>query len=114
MTTKRSNGAHEAPDTVSVLAAVLQGPTASSFVMSQRFALEAVRFWARRMRAYADQMEVLAGCSSADDLAQAQTRFLDRMRDDYAAETQAMTAMLTPEKRARRTRATDSGEAAEA
>jgi hypothetical protein len=103
MTSKRSNGANEAPDSVSALVAMMQGPTASSFAMSQRIALEAARFWARRMRAYADQMETLAACTSPDDFAGAQTRFLERMRDDYAAESQAIGALLTPERRARRT-----------
>jgi hypothetical protein len=103
MTSKRSNGAQEASDSVSALVAMMQGPAAGSFVVSQRFALEAAKFWARRMRAYADQMETLASCSTPDDFAGAQTRFLERMRDDYAAESQAIGALLTPERRARRT-----------
>ena len=56
------------------------------------------------MRAYADQMEDLAACSTADDVAGAQTRFLERMRDDYTAESQAIGALLTPEPKATRRR----------
>ena len=93
------------------MVAMRQGPAANSFLVSQRFALEAARFWARRMRAYADQMETLAGCTSPDDVANAQTRFIERMRDDYAAESQAIGALLSPERRARRTSAADSEEA---
>jgi hypothetical protein len=103
MPAKRNNGAAHAPDPVSPFVAMMQTPTANSFLMSQRFALEAAKFWARRMRAYADQMEMLAGCSSAEDVASAQTRFLERMRDDYAEESQAISALLTPaEKPSRR------------
>ena len=98
MTARRKNGAQEAPDAVSSMVAMMQGPTANTFLVSQRFALEAARFWARRMHAYADQMEQLAGCRSPDELAGVQSRFLERLRDDYAAETQAFTALLTPER----------------
>lgn len=95
MTSKRRDGAAEASDTVTSLVSMLQGPAASSFVVSQRLALEAARFWARRMHAYADQMETLAACASADDVAAAQTRFIERMRDDYVAESEALGALLT-------------------
>jgi hypothetical protein len=112
MTAKRSNGAHEASDTVFPFAALMQLPTANSFLVSQRIALEAARFWARRMHAYADQMETIASCASPDEFANAQTRFLERMRDDYAAESEAIGAMLTPERAARRSSKGDGGEAA--
>jgi hypothetical protein len=98
MTSKRTNGAREASDSVSSIFAAMQMPTANSLVMSQRIALESARFWARRMHAYADQMEALVSCRSPDDLATVQTQFLERMRDDYAAESQAIGAMLTPER----------------
>jgi hypothetical protein len=103
MTSKRSNGAREAPDTVLGIFTALQTPAANSFVVSQRIALESAKFWARRMRAYADQMETLATCTSPDEIAGAQTRFIERMRDDYASESQAIGALLTPERTARRT-----------
>ncbi len=53
MTAKRSNGASKAPESLFPFTAMM--PAASSFLASQRIALEAARFWARRMRAYADQ-----------------------------------------------------------
>lgn len=81
----------------SPFAEMFQAPTAQSFLVSQRFALEAARFWARRMRAYADQMETLAGCATPSDLATAQTRFLERLREDYAAESEALSALLASE-----------------
>lgn len=104
MTTKRRDGAAEASDTVTSLVAMLQGPAANSLVVSQRFAIEAARFWARRMHAYADQMEALVACASADDVAAAQTRFIERMREDYVAESETLGALLTPppQTRARR------------
>jgi hypothetical protein len=97
MTSRRNTDAHEASKTISTFADLIQTPTANSLIMSQRLALEAARFWARRMRAYADQMETLVGCRSPDDLASAQTKFIERMRDDYAQESEAITALLTPE-----------------
>jgi len=97
MANRRSNGANGAPESVSSLVDIMQTPAANTFLVSQRFAFEAAKFWARRMRAYADQMEELANCRSADDLTSAQTRFLDRMREDYATETEAFNALLKPE-----------------
>lgn len=95
MTNKRST-APEAQNSPAMLAA-MQMPVAQSFAVSQRLALESAKFWARRMRAYADQMEVLASCRSADEFSGAQTRFFERMREDYAAESEAIGALLTPE-----------------
>ena len=96
MTAKRRTDAPDTPDTVSSFVALLQGPAANSFAVSQRFALEAARFWARRMHAYADQMETLAACTTPDEMAVAQTRFIERMRDDYAAESKALGALVAP------------------
>jgi hypothetical protein len=95
MTSKRSSGVNGAGETVTSLVGIMQTPAANTFVVSQRLAFEAAKFWARRMRAYADQMEELANCRSADDVAGAQTRFLDRMRDDYAAESEAFGQLLS-------------------
>ena len=102
MTPKRRNGAHEASDTtISSLVALMQGPAASSFAVGQRIALEAARFWARRMHAYADQMEAFAACTSADELARVQTHFIERMRDDYAAESKVLGELVAPGTRPR-------------
>ncbi len=97
MTSRRKKEPNGASNTISTFADMIQTPTANSLIMSQRLALEATRFWARRMRAYADQMETLASCRSADDLADAQTKFLERMREDYAAESEAIGELLNPE-----------------
>ena len=92
MAVKR-NGAHRADtiDSFTSIAAFAPSSAASSFLMTQRMALEAARFWARRMHAYADQMEALAACSSPDQFIGAQTRFVERLQDDYAAESAAFT-----------------------
>jgi hypothetical protein len=95
MANKRNNGGNGSPDSVSSLVDIMQTPAANTFLVSQRFALEAARFWARRMHAYADQMEVLATCRSTDDIAGAQTRFLERMREDYAVESEAIGSLLS-------------------
>jgi len=92
MTRKRTNGADPAAEAISAMFNPMQAPPA--FAVSQRLAMESARFWARRMHAYANQMEALAGCTSVDQLAEAQSRFIDRMREDYAAETKALSAIL--------------------
>ena len=69
MANRRSNGGNGSPESVSSLVEIMQAPAANTFLVSQRFALEAAKFWARRMRAYADQMEDLASCRSPDDIA---------------------------------------------
>ncbi|HYD86962.1 MAG TPA: phasin family protein [Vitreimonas sp.] len=96
MPAKTTNGADGAPDKTPFMFAVMPNPALHSIVASQRVALETARFWARRMHAYADQMEMLAGCSSPDEFARAQTRFIERMRDDYTDENRKLSALLTP------------------
>ena len=91
MTAKR-NGARQTPDLLAPL-------NANSFVASQRIALEAARFWARRMHAYADQMETLCKCTSPDDLMKAQRGFIDRMQQDYAEESAALTQLMASPER---------------
>lgn len=81
-------------DAVETLAVFAQMPAANGFLLSQKLALEAARFWARRMRAYADQMEEFARCTSVEDFAGAQQRFVERMRRDYAAETDVFASLL--------------------
>lgn len=98
MPDKRNNdngAAQQAPETVTSFMRAMQAPAANSFVMSQRLALEAARFWARRMRAYADQMEALACCSTPEEFAETQKRFVDRWRDDYAAESEELSKLLS-------------------
>ncbi len=95
MANRRNNGGNGSPDSVSSLVDMMQTPAANTFLLSQRFALEAAKFWARRMRAYADQMDDLAHCRSADDIAGAQTRFLERMREDYVVESEAIGELLS-------------------
>ena len=87
MTAKR-NGARSTPDLLATL-------NATSFAASQRLALEAARFWARRMHAYADQMETLCKCTSPDELMKAQRGFIDRMQQDYAEESATFTHLLS-------------------
>ncbi len=93
--TERTAAADSAP------IAPLLNPASAPFLVGQRLAFEAARFWARRMHAYADQLETLADCTSPDDLARAQSRFLERMREDYAAEGKLISAVLSPEQRGR-------------
>lgn len=95
MTAKRSNGAH-APDSTPMIFALMPNPAIQSFAASQRVALEAARFWARRMHAYADQMETLARCGTPNEFARAQTEFIDRLREDYSAESKVIAQLITP------------------
>lgn len=96
MTAKRSNGANGAPETISSVVSMLQGPAASGLLVSQRLAFEAARFWARRMRAYADQFELLATCTDPQQFAKANAHFLEQLQQDYVSESAVVTEMLTP------------------
>ncbi len=64
------------------------------FQLSQKLALEAARFSAQRLRAYADQMEKLARCSNPADLVALQTAYFTRLQEEYAAETDAVQRLL--------------------
>jgi hypothetical protein len=86
--------ANETASAVSSVFGMFQSPTANGFFLSQKLALEGARFWARRMRAYADQMEVLARCTSPDQVAAAHGQFFERMQDDYAQETAAVSEIV--------------------
>lgn len=94
MTAKQRNGAASAPDTTPFMFAIMPNPALQTFAASQRVALEAARFWARRMHSYAEQMETLCECAGPDDVARAQSMFLERMREDYAEESKALRAIL--------------------
>src|SRR5262245_41680777 len=63
--------------------------------VSQRIALEAAKFSARRMRAYADQMEALVDCGTPAAFIAAQTRFFEQMQQDYAAERETVAALMS-------------------
>ena len=95
MTAKRTNGAHSANEATlpAAMFALTPAAAASSFRASQKLALEAARFWARRMHAYAEQFETLASCTQPNDVVAAQARFITRMQEDYAAEREAITTI---------------------
>jgi hypothetical protein len=62
--------------------------------MSQKLTLEAARFWAKRARAVADQMETLAACTNPSDMIAAQSKFFQRAQEDYAEGASAMTEIV--------------------
>jgi hypothetical protein len=82
-------------DTVHSIATYLQTPATNGFLVSQKLAMEAARFWARRMHAYADQMEEFARCSNAGEYISAQQHFIERLQEDYARETTAVADIFT-------------------
>ncbi|HWA01456.1 MAG TPA: phasin family protein [Caulobacterales bacterium] len=86
----KSNGANGAHTPMAEMVALMQAPAANGMVVGQKLAQETTRFWARRMRAYIDQVETLAGCSSANQLIAAQAQFIEQMQEDFAAETEAL------------------------
>jgi hypothetical protein len=92
----QKNGADGASTVVSDTLSFLQSPAANSFLWSQKLALEATRFWTRRAHAYAEQMQALAACREPVQFVNAQTRFFERMREDYANETETVATLLTP------------------
>jgi hypothetical protein len=71
--------------------------TLPGFQLTQRLALEAARFSAQRMRAYADQFEALAKCADAGEVVAAQQRFFTQLTEDYAAESAAMREIIAAE-----------------
>lgn len=90
-------GGEVASDTAQVVSSMfgmLQSPAANGLFLSQKLALEAARFWAQRMRAYADQLETLAQCANPNQFASAQADFLQRMQRDYTQETSAMSEII--------------------
>lgn len=95
MTAKRSNGANGAEPSVLPSPVLALSPVVAinSFRLSQHIALEAAKFWARRMHAYADQFEALVACAQPTDLVEAQSRFIQRMQDDYVAERETLTTI---------------------
>ena len=101
VTSENGNGAPAldgATERFAAMVSMMQMPAANGFLVSQRIALEATRFWARRMRAYADQMEQLASCSEPNQLVQAQAHFIERLQEDYATEGAALTRLLSEPK----------------
>lgn len=100
MPAKRSNGSRSNSEAASEVASAFTTSAAGPFLLSQRMALEAARFWARRLHAYADQMETLARCATPSDFAAAQTQFLERMRDDYAEESEVVGTLITAQQEA--------------
>ncbi|MBI1252409.1 MAG: hypothetical protein GC189_13180 [Alphaproteobacteria bacterium] len=75
-------------------------PALNSFHLSQRMALEAVQFWARRLRAYADQMEALSKCEDATQIMTVQQEFISRMREDYTKEGETVRRIVETDKSA--------------
>lgn len=96
MPPKSSHGANGASTAISETLTFLQSPAANGFLLSQRLALEATRFWTKRAHAYAEQVRALAACREPAQLVTAQTRFLERMREDYASESEAVALLLAP------------------
>jgi Phasin protein len=103
MTTKRNGngngagngeGAGNGADPVRALGAYLASPGAAGLLASQKIALEATRFWARRMRAYADQLDVLARCTEPMQVVSAGASFVQRMQEDYAEEGRAVAELI--------------------
>ncbi|MES1199418.1 MAG: phasin family protein [Pseudomonadota bacterium] len=86
----KNNGANGVDTPVSSMMAMMQVPAASGIVVGQKLAQETTRFWARRMRAYIDQLETLASCSNPNQLIAAQAQFIERMQEDFAAETETI------------------------
>lgn len=87
--TKKANGA--AQDALAAMTSFLGAP---GFALSQKMALEAARFSAQRMRAYADQMEAMASCANPADLVTLGAQFLQQAQADYVAESQTLRELV--------------------
>ncbi|MET0182501.1 MAG: phasin family protein [Caulobacterales bacterium] len=84
MPIKETNGAPTVTDFATLIFAT------PGFHVSQKLALEAARFSAQRMRAFADQVETLASCKNPGDLMSAQTKYIKQLSQDLVAESQTM------------------------
>lgn len=60
-----------------------------------QLATESTRFWARRLHAYADWMTTMAQCTTPAEVMQAQSQFIARTQEDYAAESAALTKLAS-------------------
>ena len=87
--TTKSNGA--AQDALATMTSFLTIP---GFAFSTKIALEAARFSAQRMRAYADQMEALASCTNPADIITMNAQFLQQAQAEYVAETQTLREIM--------------------
>lgn len=99
MTASRTNGDNGAVDNGLASSMLAFTPLAAvqNFRLSQRVALEAARFWARRVHAYAEQMENLAQCAEPTDVVAVQAKFITRMQEDYASERETLTSLWRDE-----------------
>jgi hypothetical protein len=94
MTPKRPNPDQTVNAVDDAITSMFNGPATAPFAAAQKIAFEGARFWARRMRAYADHLDALAKSAGPADFIEAQTRFIDRAQKDYVAESAAMADMM--------------------
>ena len=66
-----------------------------SLMLGQGFAVEAGRFYAHRLRAYASFIDKLAGCKTLADISALQTQFVADAQRDYSNEGAALAAVAT-------------------
>ncbi|MBI1339424.1 hypothetical protein GC169_04330 [bacterium] len=59
-----------------------------SALVTQRAIGEIWAFWAKRLRAYADYADAIAGAHGIADLAEAQSEFVSRTQAEWAEESQ--------------------------
>lgn len=62
--------------------------------LGKRLGGEVARFWAKRLHAYAEHLETLAGCSDPPALIEAQMAFLKKAQGDYAAEGEVIKRLV--------------------
>lgn len=98
-TTNGNGGVNGAVDNGLASSMLVFTPLAAvqNFRLSQRVALEAARFWAKRVHAYAEQLESLAKCAEPTEIVAVQAKFITRMQEDYASERETLTSLWRDE-----------------
>lgn len=92
---KKNAAQPDAAAPLNAYADLINGQSAQVTALTRRFASEATHFWARRMRAYAAHMDMLAECANPSQLMDAQTRFMHQLQTDYAQEGAAFAEILS-------------------
>lgn len=95
MSSNRSKDNAGQADQLSAMMMPMNGAALSPVLMAQSLAQESVKFWARRMHAYADWAGAAAASKSPDQLLDAQNAFLSQTQKDYMQESAAMAAIVT-------------------
>lgn len=76
------------------VASLMSNAASSPMRMTQTLTQEGLRFWARRMHAYADWADAAARSATPEQFLAAQNAFFTRAQEDYAQESAAVAEVI--------------------